>query len=163
MKEFNIRQSTEADLTQIIELMYEFAVFEKLEDTFTVTENDLFEAFFGEKAFANSLVALSGNEMVGFAIFFPVLKTFRGERSLYLEDLYISQTMRGQGLGLKLLKEVVKYAKRNGFHRMDWQALDWNEPAINFYQKLEAKIDRGMVDFSLRGEAFEKLSGKTHE
>ena len=157
MNNFEIRQSAKNDLTQIIELMREFAVFEKLEDTFTVTENDLDEAFFGEKSFASSLVVFSENKMAGFAIFFPVLKTFRGERSLYLEDLYISQTMRGKGLGLELLKEVAKYAKENGFHRMDWQALDWNEPAINFYKKIGAVIDTGNVDFRLRGEAFEKF------
>ena len=158
MNNFTVCKATKNNLPQIIELMREFAVFEHLEDTFTVTENDLYEAFFGGKSFAGCLVAFSDNEMVGFAIFFPVLKTFRGERSLYLEDLYISQTMRSKGLGLKLLKAVANYAKENGFQRMDWQALDWNAPAINFYKNIGAETDTGMIDFRLRGEAFEKLA-----
>ena len=156
--QIEIRQSKSGDILQIIKLMREFAVFEHLEDTFTVTENDLNEAFFGEKSFAGCLVAFNENKMVGFAIFFPVLKTFRGERSLYLEDLYVSQTMRSKGLGLKLLKEVAKYAKENSFQRMDWQALDWNAPAINFYKNIGAETDTGMIDFRLRGEAFQKLA-----
>ena len=156
--QIEIRQSKSGDILQIIELMREFAVFEHLEDTFTVTENDLNEAFFGEKSFAGCLVTFNKNIMVGFAIFFPVLKTFRGERSLYLEDLYISQTMRSKGLGLTLLKEVAKYANENGFDRMDWQALDWNTPAINFYKNIGAETDTGMIDFRLRGKAFENLA-----
>lgn len=155
---FRIEKTLPAHLIEIIELMREFAEFEKLSDTFTVTENDLYEAIFGEKAFAGSLIAFQETEAVGFAIFFPVLKTFRGERSLYLEDLYISPDVRGQGLGFKMLKEVAKYAKDNGFDRMDWQALDWNTPAVEFYKKLGAETDHGMIDFRLRGPAFEKLA-----
>lgn len=153
-----IRKAKTDDLPQIIVLMREFAVFENLEDSFFVTEEKLSEAFFGEKAFAKSLVAHSENEMIAFAIGFPVLKTFRGERSFYLEDLYIKPEFRGKGVGFEMLKAVAKLAKEENCVRMDWQALDWNVNALEFYEKIGAEADSGNVDFRLIEEKFDKLA-----
>ncbi|MCD9186547.1 MAG: GNAT family N-acetyltransferase [Pyrinomonadaceae bacterium] len=138
--------------------MREFAVFENLEDSFFVTEEKLSEAFFGEKAFAKSLVAYSENEMIAFAVGFPVLKTFRGERSFYLEDLYIKPAFRGKGLGFEMLKAVAKLATGENCVRMDWQALDWNVNALEFYKKIGAEADSGNVDFRLIEEKFNELA-----
>lgn len=158
MMNIKIRKAEIKDLPQIIDLMQEFAVFENLEDSFLVTEEKLFEAFFGEKAFAKSLVAHSENEMIAFAIGFPVLKTFRGERSFYLEDLYIKTEFRGKGFGFEMLKAVAKLAKEENCVRMDWQALDWNVNALEFYKKIGAEADSGNVDFRLIEEKFDQLA-----
>lgn len=152
-----IRNADARDLPEIITLMREFAEFEKLEDSFFVTEENLFAAFFGDKAFAKCLVAVVEKETVAFAIGFPVLKTFRGERSFYLEDLYVKNEFRVRGLGYEMLKAVAALAKAESCVRMDWQALDWNEKAIRFYQKIGAEINHENVDFRLIEEQFELL------
>jgi len=158
MMNIKIRKTEIEDLPQIIDLMQEFAVFENLEDSFFVTEEKLSEAFFGENSFAKSLVAHSENEMIAFAIGFPVLKTFRGERSFYLEDLYIKTEFRGKGFGFEMLKAVAKLAKEENCVRMDWQALDWNVNALEFYKKIGAEADSGNVDFRLIEEKFDQLA-----
>ncbi|KAK0039214.1 GNAT family N-acetyltransferase [Biomphalaria pfeifferi] len=96
--------------------------------------------------------------MIAFAVGFPVLKTFRGERSFYLEDLYITPGFRGQGFGFEMLRAVAKLAKEENCVRMDWQALDWNVKAIDFYEKIGAETDSGNVDFRLIEEKFDKLA-----
>ena len=156
--QLSVREANNADVRAIALLIREFADFEKLEDWCEVTENDLHEAIFGEHNFVRALVAMDGNRYVGYALFFPVFKSFRGEPSIFLEDLYVTPDLRGNGLGFVMLREVAKYAKENGFVRLDWQALKWNEAAINFYKNLGAETDDENYDFRLRGAAFEELS-----
>lgn len=156
--EISIKPAETKDLSDIISLMYEFAVFENLEDNFFVNEEKLGEILFGDTAFAKCLVAFSEEEMIAFAIVFPVFKTFRGERSLYLEDLYVKRTFRSFGVGLKMLKEVVRLAKQMNCVRMDWQTLNWNRGAINFYHSIDAEINEENVDFRLIGESFEQFA-----
>lgn len=158
MKNVKIFTSNLSHIPKIIELIKEFAEFEKLCQFCKVSENDLHEAIFGENKFVNCLVAESDDELVGYALFYPVFKSFRGERSMFLEDLYVSPKMRGKGLGLKMLREVARAAKEQNCVRMDWQALKWNIPAIEFYQNLGAKADDENLDFSLRGEDFTRLA-----
>lgn len=154
----NIRKLEETDLTNLRLLLREFAEFENLLDEFLVTEEKLSRVVFGEKAFVECLVGFANEEMVAYAIFFPIFRTFRGDPSIYLEDLYIKQGYRGKGYGLKMLKAVAKYAKDNGYSRMDWQALNWNTSAIDFYKKLGAESNDEQLDFRLIGEAFQKLA-----
>jgi GNAT superfamily N-acetyltransferase len=156
--QLTVRETKAGDIPAIALLIREFAEFEKLTQWCEVTEADLYEAIFGEGKFVQSLVAMDGNRFVGYALFFPVFKSFRGERSIFLEDLYVTPDLRGNGLGLVMLREVVVYAKRQGFVRLDWQALKWNEAAINFYKNLGAETDDENFDFRLRGAAFQKLS-----
>lgn len=158
MIEIIIRKIVQQDILNILRLIEEFAEFEKLFEFCQVSEDDLREVIFGEHKFVNCLVAESENELVGYALFYPVFKSFRGERSMFLEDLYVSPKMRGKGLGLKMLREVARAAKEQNCVRMDWQALKWNTPAIEFYQKLGAKADDENLDFSLRGEDFTRLA-----
>jgi GNAT superfamily N-acetyltransferase len=155
---FQIKKAVETNVPQIIALIQEFAEFEKLSEWCEVTEADLRESIFGSKAFVEALVAFEGETCVGYALFFPVFKSFRGERSMFLEDLYVSPSMRGKGLGLMMLKEAARAAKARGFVRMDWQALKWNQPAIDFYKNLGAESDDENFDFRLRSAAFEKLA-----
>lgn len=153
-----VRAAHIKDVPAIALLIREFAEFEKLLDWCEVTENDLEQAIFGKGNFVKTLVALDGVRYVGYAIFFPVFKSFRGERSIFLEDLYVTPDLRGQGLGLVMLREVARYARENGFARMDWQALKWNAAAIKFYENLGAESDDENFDFRLRGAAFGNLA-----
>lgn len=155
---FNIRKATEADVSEIIELMREFAEFEKLTHDFSVTEERLREAVFGEKAFVYLLTGSLENELVAYALLCPKFASFRGERSLYLEDLYVKSEWRGKGLGLTMLKKTAKFAKANGFERLDWQVLKWNTSAINFYNKIGAQSDESTTSFRLIERDFENLA-----
>ena len=158
MTDFTIRKAAVADAPQVVELIGEFAAFEKLEREFRITESDLTEVVFGAKAFVYLLVAASENRLSGFALLYPKFASFRGERSLYLEDLYVRQNERGKGLGLALLKAAAKFAQANGFRRLDWQALKWNTSAIEFYRKIGAESDDGNVNFRLIGKNFKDLA-----
>jgi GNAT superfamily N-acetyltransferase len=153
-----VRAARAEDIAAIVILIDEFAEFEKLSEWCEVTEAKLQEAIFGKKSFVKALVAIADTRYVGYALFFPVFKSFRGERSIFLEDLYVTPDLRGNGLGLLMLREVAKYAQEQGFVRLDWQALKWNEPAINFYKNLGAEADDENFDFRLRNAAFEKLA-----
>lgn len=155
---FKINSAKLENIPQLIELLREFAAFENLTDFCTVSADDLGEAIFGADKFVQCLIALEGEKAVGYAMFFPVFKTFRGERSMYLEDLYVSPAMRGKGYGFALLKEVARIAKAQNCVRMDWQALKWNTPALEFYKNLGAKSDDENLDFILRETAFKKLA-----
>ncbi len=154
-----VRDARKDDIPAIAALIREFAEFENLTDWCEVTDNDLQTAIFGEKSFVRALIAMAGNRYAGYALFFPIFKSFRGERSIFLEDLYITPDLRGNGLGLVMLREIAKYASECGYARMDWQALKWNEAAINFYKNLGAETDDENLDFRLRGEAFNRLIG----
>lgn len=153
-----IQNVSPENLSEVISLIKEFAAFENLSDACEVSEGDLREAIFGENRFVNCLVAESENKLVSYAIFFPVFKSFRGERSMFLEDLYVSPKMRGQGLGLQMMREVARTAKEQNCVRMDWQTLKWNSDAIEFYRKLGANTDDENFDFSLREADFDKLA-----
>ena len=154
-----VRAAEERDITAIAILIREFAEFEKLDHWCEVTEDDLHEAIFGKKSFVQGLVAMAGKRYAGYALFYPTFKSFRGERSVFLEDLYVTPDLRGNGLGLVMLREVAKYAKARGYARIDWQTLKWNAPAIKFYENLGAEFDDENFDFRLRGTAFEQLIG----
>jgi GNAT superfamily N-acetyltransferase len=153
-----VRAAEERDVTAIAILIREFAEFEKLLAWCEVTDDDLHEAIFGNKSFVQALVALSDGRYVGYALFYPVFRSFRGERSMFLEDLYVTPDLRGNGLGFVMLREVANYAKDEGFARMDWQALKWNAPALKFYQSIGAESDDENLDFRLRGQAFLQLA-----
>lgn len=157
---FVVRAAEAKDVAAIAILIREFAEFEELLALCEVTEDDLHEAIFGEKSFVQSLVALSDGRYVGYALFYPTFKSFRGERSIFLEDLYVTPDLRGNGLGFVMLREIAKYAKEQGFVRMDWQALKWNAPAVKFYKNLGAEYDDENFDFRLRGQAFAELAKK---
>ena len=155
---FKIEPAAPANLPQIVGLIKEFAEFENLSHACEVDENDLRAAIFGDESFVDCLVAFADDVCVGYAIFYPVFKSFRGTPSIYLEDLYVTPNARGRGFGLALLSEVAKHADARGFTRMDWQALKWNAPAIKFYENIGAESDDENLDFRLRGAAFERLA-----
>ncbi len=155
---FHIENAQEKDAAQIVEMIREFAAFENLSDYCEVTEKHLFEAMFGANLCVEGLMAFETDEPVGYALFYETFSSFRGQRGLYLEDLYIKPEYRGQKIGEAFLAKLAQIAKSRNFVRIDFLVLDWNETAIKFYKKLGAEMNADERHFRFVGEAFEKLS-----
>jgi ribosomal protein S18 acetylase RimI-like enzyme len=146
------------DLTEVLRLMRDFARYGNLEQYLEVTKEQMYEAMFGENAFVNSLIAFDNDSAVGYAIFYPNFLTFRGERGYFLEDLYVSESARGKGVGQKMLARIAKMAAERGFERIDFLVLDWNQTAIDFYEKLGAVRAKGESHFKFTDAAFNDLA-----
>ena len=138
--------------------MREFAKFENLSEYCTVTEERLYAAMFGENAVVEGLIALAGQTLVGYAIYYPNFSSFRAQRGMYLEDIYINNKYRGMGLGETIIKEIARTAASRGFERIDFMVLDWNTPAVNFYKKLGAVRDDQERHFKFNDDAFVELA-----
>ena len=123
-----------------------------------VTEPLLRESLFGPRPAAEVILAECQGEAAGFAVFFPNFSTFVGRPGIYLEDLYVRPTLRGQGVGRALLVELARLAKERGCARLEWSVLDWNTPAIGFYQRLGAVPMNEWTVFRLTGRALEQLA-----
>ena len=137
-----IRPATSSDVALIHGLICELAVYEKMLDQVVATEAMTHEALFGERPSAEAIVAEYDGQGVGFALYFPSYSTFSGRQKLYLEDLYVKPDFRGHGIGKALLAALAEIAKVRGYARMEWSVLDWNEPAIRFYESLGAEIQK---------------------
>jgi GNAT superfamily N-acetyltransferase len=138
--EIMIRNARKEDLPRIFALIQELADFEKLSHEFEGKLEDLEKHIFGEKPYLYALVAEEGNQVVGYALYFYNYSTFLTKPGIYLEDLYVMPNFRKRGLGKSLLLQLGQVAKEIGAGRIDWSVLDWNEPAIQFYKSLGAKI-----------------------
>ncbi len=134
-----IREATKKDVPLILSLIKELAVYEKLLHEVVATEDQLTEMLFGQKKYAEVLIANYDNENAGFALFFHNFSTFLGKPGIYLEDLYVKPQLRGKGIGKSLLLSLVKLAKERNCGRVEWAVLNWNEPSIKFYESLGAK------------------------
>lgn len=157
--DFRIESITKKDIPAIIKLMTEFAEYEKLSEFIEVEEPNLQEAMFGKSAFVEGLMALRDAEPVGYAIFYPCFSTFRGQRGMFLEDLFVSAQCRGSGLGERMLREVARIAAARGFERIDFHVLEWNRSAIGFYEKLGAVCSTEEACFKFTDDAFRRLAG----
>ena len=140
MEETTLRLAVRGDVPAIHGLIRELAAYEKLEHLCTGTERALDESLFGEPARAEVLVAAVGAEIVGFALFFPTFSTFLARPGLWLEDLYVKPQHRGRGLGARLLRAVAALAVERRCGRFEWAVLDWNAPAIAFYERMGATV-----------------------
>ena len=139
---FKIRKARKEDMNQVLDLIKALAVFEKEPDAVEVSEAYLQERGFGEHPSFQCFVAEVNDTIVeGIALVYMRFSTWKGE-VLHLEDLIVNQNMRGKGLGEALLNEVVKYGNELGVKRISWEVLDWNTPAIEFYEKKGAKVMR---------------------
>lgn len=134
------RPATEADISFILTLIRELADYEKLSHEVVATEERLRETLFGARPCAEALVGSVDGTPVGFALFFQNYSTFLGRPGLYLEDLYVQPAHRGVGLGRALITAVAKLAHERGCGRFEWTVLDWNTPAIEFYESLGAEM-----------------------
>ncbi|MCB1228747.1 MAG: GNAT family N-acetyltransferase [Verrucomicrobiae bacterium] len=138
----HVRSAEPADVSEIHTMIGELASFEDLRHQFVATVDDLTESFFGETPVAGALVAEEGEtgRLIGYAIWFTTFSTFLGKAGLWLEDLYVRPDWRGQGAGKQLLVAVAGEAKQRGSGRYEWNVLDWNQRAIDFYRAAGAEI-----------------------
>jgi GNAT superfamily N-acetyltransferase len=135
----NLRTAEHGDEPVILALIRELADYERLSHEVSATPELLAEHLFGENAVAEAVLAEIGGQTVGFALFFRNFSTFLGRPGLYLEDLYVRESARGQGIGRALLGHLAALARERGYGRMEWSVLDWNQPAIDFYESLGAR------------------------
>ncbi len=149
--EVNIRKATIQDCAQIMDLINELAVYEKAPEEVTVTMDEFIDAGFGKNPIWKAIVADVDGAVEGFALYYTRYSTWKGCR-LYLEDFLVTDKMRGKGLGKLLFDAVINIAKTENFNGMTWQVLDWNTPAINFYNKYTSRIENGWLNGSLSKE-----------
>ena len=160
MAETRIRGATEEDVPLILSFIRELAEYEKLSREVVATHETLRESLFGERRYAEVLIAEQDGTPAGFALFFHNFSTFLGKPGIYLEDLYVKPAFRGSGIGKKLLVYLASLAKRRGCGRLEWWVLDWNEPSIGFYKKLGAVPMDDWTVYRVSGSALEDLASR---
>ena len=134
-----IRKATANDMPSVLELIQELATFEKEPDAVVVTVDDLIRDGFLENPLFQCFVAEEENNIIGMALYYYRYSTWKG-KTIHLEDLIVKENKRGTGAGFSLYKEIIKQGKAENVRRIEWNVLDWNTPAINFYEKSGAKV-----------------------
>jgi len=147
------------DIHIILHLIKELSIYEKLSHQFNNNEEFLKKYLFGEKKFAEVLIADYDNQPVGFALFFHNYSTFVGKPGIYLEDLFVRPEIRGKGIGKKLFLELIKLAKVRNCGRVEWSVLNWNKPAIDFYKSMGAVPMDGWTVYRLTADKIDELNG----
>jgi GNAT superfamily N-acetyltransferase len=143
-----IRKAERKDCARLLELVKELAEYERAPDAVTVTPEHFTESGFGEKPVWWAFVAEVDGNVQGFAMYYIRFSTWKGQR-MYLEDLLVTEAMRGNRIGKMLFDRLIEECKEKGFSAMVWQVLDWNEPAINFYKKYDTVFEPEWVNCSL--------------
>ena len=134
-----IRKATANDMPSVLELIQELATFEKEPDAVVVTVADLIRDGFSENPLFQCFVAEVDGEIIGMALYYYRFSTWKG-KTIHLEDLIVKESKRGTGAGFALYKEIIKQGKAENVRRIEWNVLDWNTPAIDFYEKSGAKV-----------------------
>jgi len=155
-----IRPGELGDVPLIADLIRGLARYEKLDHEVTMTEERLTSYLFGERRYAETLIAEEDGEPVGFALFFHTFSTFLAQPGLYLEDLFVVPERRGGGTGRALLERLAKVAIDRGCGRLEWAVLNWNQDAIRFYERLGAKPNSEWTVYRLTGEPLRALAGE---
>jgi GNAT superfamily N-acetyltransferase len=155
---FQIRPARVKDVPIILQLIRDLATYERAPNEVTATEEQLVDVLFGERSAAEVLLAFEEESPVGFAVYFYSFSTWLGRPGLYLEDLFVNPEKRGKGYGRALLVELAKIARDRGCGRMEWAVLNWNEPAIKFYQAIGAKPMDEWTVFRLTRDEIAKLA-----
>jgi GNAT superfamily N-acetyltransferase len=158
--ELEIRAATEDDVPLILSLIKELAGYERLSHEAVATEETLRASLFGERQVAETLLAYLGDDPAGFALFFYSFSTFLGRPGIYLEDLYVRPEYRGAGVGRALLVHLAGLARDRDCGRLEWSVLDWNEPAIGFYESIGASPVSGWTVYRVTGRALEELAAR---
>jgi GNAT superfamily N-acetyltransferase len=153
-----VRPARPEDSATIANLVRELAVYERLEQFARATQDDFLQHLFGPRPYAEAIMAEVGGEPVGFALFFATFSTFRGQPGLYLEDIYVKPAQRGRGIGKALLVTLAKLAIDRGLGRLEWAVLNWNSPAIGFYDKLGARPLNDWTTYRLSDGALAELA-----
>jgi N-acetylglutamate synthase-like GNAT family acetyltransferase len=147
--DIKIRKAEKTDIPAILELIKELAEYERAPQEVTITENQLLNDGFSKNPIFEVILAENNEDVLGMAFYFYSYSTWKG-LCLYLEDIIVKNKYRGNGIGEILFKEVIKRAKEKETKRLQWQVLDWNEPAINFYKKkLNAVLDGEWINCKL--------------
>ena len=158
-----IRTATEADVPQILNFIRALAVYEREPDAVTATEAGLLHDGFGPNPFYFCLIAEHEGQAAGFALYFFNYSTWLGRPGLYLEDLFVHPEFRGLGIGKELLKRVAAIAVENNCPRLQWEVLDWNTPAIDFYKAMGAEFLGEWLNVRVSGAALLRLAGASVE
>jgi GNAT superfamily N-acetyltransferase len=153
-----LRSATRDDVPVIAELIRGLARFEKLEQEVVMTEELLAAGLFGDRPYAEVVLADDDGGPVGFALFFHNFSTFLGRPGIYLEDLFVLPEHRGHGIGRMLLAHLARLAVERGCGRLEWAVLDWNRDAIQFYERLGARPNSDWTVYRLAGEALSGLA-----
>ena len=154
-----VREARESDTERIHQLVRDLATYERAPDQVRATPEQLRAALFGPQPAAYALVAETGDEVVGFALYFLNFSTWEGVHGIYLEDLYVMPEHRGTGLGKALLKSLAQIAVERGYARFEWWVLDWNTPSIDFYRRLGAVPMDEWTVYRLTGDALRAAAG----
>lgn len=157
MSEITIRNAEPGDAALILKFITELAIYEKAEDEVIATEEDIRESIFGENSTVKGLICLVDNRPAGFAVYFYNYSTWLGKKGIYLEDLYVSPDFRRFGAGRALFKELAQIALAQGCERLEWNVLDWNEPAIAFYESIGGEAKSEWIGYRLSGEALKAM------
>ena len=155
-----IRAATEPDVPLILEFIRGLADYEKLADRVVATEAILRESLFGRRQYAEVLIAEADGDPAGFAIFFHNYSTFIGRPGIYLEDLFVKPQYRGLGYGKALLVRLAALARERNCGRVEWAVLNWNKPAIDFYESIGAVSMNEWTVYRLAGDALETLAAQ---
>jgi GNAT superfamily N-acetyltransferase len=160
--DLEIRPATPADVPLILRFIQELAAYEKAGPEVVATEASLHASLFGPRPHANALICRVGGVAAGFAVYFFNYSTWQGRPGLYLEDLYVSPSHRNAGTGRALLRHLARVAVDQGCGRFEWSVLDWNAPAITFYESIGAVPLREWVRYRLVGEALTAFAAHPH-
>jgi GNAT superfamily N-acetyltransferase len=158
-----IRPAIPGDVPQILGFIRALAAYEREPDAVTATESGLLRDGFGPNPFYFCLIAEQDGRPVGFALYFYNYSTWMGRPGLYLEDLFVPPEFRGLGIGKALLKRVAAIAVEKGCPRLQWEVLDWNTPAIDFYSAMGAEFLDAWRNVRVSGEALLRLAGAAAE
>ena len=151
-----IKKGTPHDIPQALQLVKELAAYEKAPDEVEVTIEEMTEWGFGTNKQFDFFVAVENDVIVGLALYYYKYSTWKG-KCLFLEDIIVTESQRGKGLGKLLFDQVVQVSKEQKVRRMEWQVLDWNTPAIEFYKKYDATLDGEWVNCKLTNPQLEKM------
>ncbi|MDR3233341.1 MAG: GNAT family N-acetyltransferase [Planctomycetaceae bacterium] len=152
---FSLRGAKSGDAAVIRRLILELAEYEHLVNTVRITEKTLQEWM--DTGQTGVLLAENGSEVIGFALYYFTFPTFRGQRGLYIEDIYVRPAYRGSGVGTALFREAARIARCRHCYRIDWMVLDWNKEALAFYEKIGAKSVPDWLTYRLQDEALDSL------
>ena len=154
-----IRTATEADVPQILSFIRALAAFEREPDAVTATEEGLLRDGFGPNPIYYCLIADQDGQPAGFALYFFNYSTWKGCPGIYLEDIFVHPEFRGLGIGKALLQQVAAIAVQKGCPRLQWEVLDWNTPAVDFYKVMGAEFLDEWRNVRVSGEALDRLAG----
>ena len=159
MSNITIRPANIDDCDTILQFVIDLAVYEKARNEVLADQSHIRATLFSEEPKAFSLICEIDGQAVGFAVYFYNYSTWLGKHGVYLEDLYVAPEQRGSGAGKALLKELARIAVNNNCGRLEWSVLDWNEPAIKFYEAMGAKPQDGWTVYRLTGDSLLEFAG----